>query len=284
MLFWRGTKTTATQVKTNLGEKFCSSADERHLWWESVLLWCHRGTEPTWRLTHLWITMDHFVKFEMLYSRALIEVENEEQTWGLYCIANQILTPSKYVRGANFKRDLENPGMPWFYFSTLRDWLRKLDGGAFSTNLIRNENNLATRASAKFLVSNWSSNWLVICSFVLSGHFYHSNWVIVAFSTITSPTELVFTYQLWYDQHLNPRSRLSTRQRSFYYRGAKRIAFRRIFRTLGISKTSNLYTLTSVHIFPILFSIHFLNVPARRICLTIKRFFSCLSFPLFSWT
>ena len=162
MLFWRGTTTTATQVKTNLGEKFCSSADERHLWWESVLLWCHRGTEPTWRLTHLWITMDHFVKYGMLYSGALIEVENEEQTWGLYCIANQILTPSKYVRGANFKRDLENPGMPWFYFSTLRDWLRKLDGGAFSTNLIRNENNLATRASAKFLVFNWSSNWLVM--------------------------------------------------------------------------------------------------------------------------
>ena len=119
MLFWRGTKMTATQVKTNLGEKFCSSADERHLWWESVLLWCHRGTEPTWRLTHLWITMDHFVKYGMLYSGALIEVENEEQTWGLYCIANQILTPSKYVRGANFKRDLENPGMPWLYFSTL---------------------------------------------------------------------------------------------------------------------------------------------------------------------
>ena len=35
----------------------------------------------------------------MLYSGALIEMENEEQTWGLYCIANQILTPSKYVRG-----------------------------------------------------------------------------------------------------------------------------------------------------------------------------------------
>ena len=160
--------------------------------------------------------------------------------------------------------------MPWFYFSTLRDCLRKLDGGAFSTNLIRNENNLATRASAKFLVFNWSSNWLVICSFVQSGHFYHSNWVIVALSTITSPTELVFTYQLWYDQHLNQRSRLST-------------AFRRIFRALGISKTSNLYTLTSVYIFPILFSVHFLNVPARRICLTIKRFFSWWSFPLFSW-
>ena len=165
--------------------------------------------------------MDHFVKYGMLYSGALIEVENEEQTWGLYCIANQILLPSKYVRGANFKRDLKNPGMPWFYFSTLRDCLRKLDGVAFSTNLKRNENNLATRASAKFLVFTWSSNWLVICSFVQSGHFYHSNW----------PTELVFTYQLWYDQHLNPRSRLSTRQRSFYYRGAKRIAFRRIFRT-----------------------------------------------------
>ena len=174
--------------------------------------------------------------------------------------------------------------MPWFYFSTLRDYLRKLDGIAFSTNLIRNENNLATRASAKFLVSNWSSNWLVICSFVLSGHFYHSNWVIVAFPTITSPTELVFTYQLWYDQHLNPRSRLSTGQRSFYYRGAKRIAFRRIFRRLGKSKTSNLNTLTSIYIFFILSSIHFLNVPARRICLTIKRFFSCLSFPSFSWT
>ena len=43
--------------------------------------------------------MDHFVKYGMLYSGALIEVENEEQTWGLYCIANQILTPSKYVRG-----------------------------------------------------------------------------------------------------------------------------------------------------------------------------------------
>ena len=171
-----------------------------------------------------------------------------------------------------------------FYFSTLRDYLRKLDGVAFSTNLIRNENNLATRASAKFLVFNWSSNWLVICSFVQSGHFYHSNWVIVALSTITSPTELVFTYQLWYDQHLNPRSRLSTGQRSFYYRGAKRIAFQRISRTLGISKTSNLNTLTSIYIFSILFSIHFLNVPARRICLTIKRFFSCLSFPLFSWT
>ena len=38
--------------------------------------------------------MDHFVKFEMLYSRALIEVENEEKTWGLYCIANQILLAS----------------------------------------------------------------------------------------------------------------------------------------------------------------------------------------------
>ena len=212
-------------------------------------------------------------------------MENEEQTWGLYCIANQILTPSKYVRGANFKRDLENPGMPWFYFSTLRDCLRKLDGVAFSTNLKRNENNLATRASAKFLVFNWSSNWLVICSFVQSGHFYHSNWVIVALSTITSPTELVITYQLWYDQHLNiPRCRLSTGQRSFYYRGAKRIAFRRIFRRLGKSKTSNLNTLTSIYIFSILFSIHFLNVPARRICLTIKRFFSCLSFSLFSWT
>ena len=33
--------------------------------------------------------MDHFVKYGMLYSGALIEVENEEQTWGLYCIANQ---------------------------------------------------------------------------------------------------------------------------------------------------------------------------------------------------
>ena len=94
--------------------------------------------------------------------------------------------------------------MPWFYFSTLRDCLRKLDGVAFSTNLIRNENNLATRASEKFLVFNWSSNWLVICSFVQSGHFYHSNWVIVALSTITSPTELVFTYQLWYDSTLEP--------------------------------------------------------------------------------
>ena len=169
--------------------------------------------------------------------------------------------------------------MPWFYYSTLRDCLRKVDGGAFSTNLIRNENNLATRASAKFLVFNWSSNWLVICSFVESGHFYHSNWVIVALSTITSPTELVITYQLWDDQHLNiPRCRLSTGQRSFYYRGARRIAFRRIFRTLGTSKTSNLYTLTSIYIFSIPFSIHFLNVPARRICLTIKRFVSCYHF------
>ena len=39
--------------------------------------------------------MDPFVKYGMLYSGALIEVENEEQTWGLYCIANQILLPSK---------------------------------------------------------------------------------------------------------------------------------------------------------------------------------------------
>lgn len=161
MLFWRGTKMTATQVKTNLGEKFCSSADERHLWWESVLLWCHRGTKPTWRLTHLWITMDHFVKFEMLYSRALIEVENEEQTWGLYCIANQILTPSKYVRGANFKRDLENPGMPWFYFSTLGDWLRKLDGVAFSTNLKRNENNFALQRNSWLLIEALTGSWYV---------------------------------------------------------------------------------------------------------------------------
>ena len=42
--------------------------------------------------------MDHYVKYGMLYSGALIEMENEEQTWGLYCIANQILTPSKYVK------------------------------------------------------------------------------------------------------------------------------------------------------------------------------------------
>ena len=44
-----------------------------------------------------------------------------------------------------------------------------------------------------------------------------------------------------------------------------------------------LYTLKSVYIFSILFSIHLPKVLTRRICIPIKRFFSCWSFPLFSW-
>ena len=47
--------------------------------------------------------------------------------------------------------------------------------------------------------------------------------------------------------------------------------------------SSTLHTLTSVWGFSILSSVHFPNVLARWICSTTKRFFSWLSFPLFSW-
>ena len=47
--------------------------------------------------------MDHFVKYGMLYSGALIEVENEEQTWGLYCITNQSRCQTK-----SLSKDLQN--------------------------------------------------------------------------------------------------------------------------------------------------------------------------------
>ena len=43
------------------------------------------------------------------------------------------------------------------------------------------------------------------------------------------------------------------------------------------------YTLTSIKVFSILFSIHSFKVLTRRICLTINNFFGCSQFPLFSW-
>ena len=105
------------------------------------------------------------------------------------------------------------------------------------------------------------------------------------------------TYRLYYSLKTRWRSEspplrflhpyyISTFLFSDCYRNPEIVRFQIDWRTniiLNVRMTLTLYTLTSICIFSILLSIHFLMCWKRRICLTIKTFFSWLSFPLFSW-